>query len=114
MNYLLRAPKFPVIVDTGDQLIATRTKTQFEKRIRKISFNGKDTVPIIDRTAEAFALYPEREFVAPQMAIRRWTKASIIDLYNERRPTNAPEMGKRSLGNRSVEQILSETVDLLA
>jgi hypothetical protein len=114
MNYLLRTPKFPVIVDTGHQLIAARTKAQFEKRIRNISFNGKDTVPIIDRTAEAFALYPEKEFVAPQVAIRRWTKASIIDLYNERRPTNAPEMEQRSLGNRSLEQIVSETVDLLA
>jgi len=110
-----------VIVDTGDQLIAARTKAQFEKRIRNISFNGKDTVPngkdtvpIIDRTAEAFALYPEKEFVAPQVAIRRWTKASIIDLYNERRPANVPEMEKRSLGNRSLEQIVSETVDLLA
>jgi hypothetical protein len=52
--------------------------------------------------------------VAPSVAMRKWTKMKIIDLYNSRRPSGAPEMRSTSLGNRSLSQVVSEAVELLA
>ena len=69
---------------------------------------------MIDSTAEGFALYPKPQFVAPSSGARRWTKQQIIDLYNLRREPSAPEMTTTSLGNRSLQSIVSEVVALLS
>lgn len=114
MNYIFRAPKFPLLLDTGSELVHAKTRSQFEKRVASLDLRDKEKLTIIDRTAQGFSLYPEKMIVAPDIRIRRWTKAGVIDLYNQRRMPGAPELGKRSLGNRSLEKVVSEVVELLA
>jgi hypothetical protein len=114
MNYVFRAPKFPLLLDIGSELVHAKTRSQFAKRVAALDLRGSQKLAIIDRTAQGFALYPEKMIVAPDIRIRRWTKAGIIDLYNQRRMPGAPELGKRSLGNRSLEKVVSEVIELLA
>jgi hypothetical protein len=114
MNYLFRLPKFPVLVDLGDQLICANNRAQFEKKIAQFNLGGEDARRIIDSTAEGFALYPKSQVVAPSIGVRRWTKQQIIDLYNQRRGPGTPEMVSTSLANRSLQRIVSEAVALLS
>jgi hypothetical protein len=114
MKYLFRLPKFPVLLDAGAQLVHARSKAQFEARISQLGFTGEESRNIIDSKAEGFALYPKSMIVAPHIGMRRWTKANIIDLYNNRRSPGQPELAKTSLGNRSLEQVVKEVGQLLA
>ena len=114
MNYVLRAPKFPLLLDTGSELVHAKSRSQFAKRVAALELRGKQKLAIIDRTAQGFSLYPEEMIVAPDIRIRCWTKAGVIDLYNQCRMPGDPELGKRSLGNRSLEKVVSEVIELLA
>jgi hypothetical protein len=106
-------PKFPVLLDTGERLFSAMSKAQLEAKVSQLAFSGKEKRDIIDLNAEGFAFYPESEVVAPVFRIRRWTKGEIIDLYNGRRQSGQPELGKASLGNRSLERVIKEVVQLL-
>jgi hypothetical protein len=113
MNYVFRMPKFPVLLDAGEQLVSAKSKAQLEARVLQLALSGKERRDIIDSKAEGFALYPESKVIAPHIGIRRWNKVQIIDLYNSRRRTGQPELRKTSLGNRSLEQVVQEVVQLL-
>jgi hypothetical protein len=52
--------------------------------------------------------------VAPNISARRWTKMHIIELYNSKRKPGTPELRSTSLGSRSLEQVVSEAVELLS
>ena len=114
MNYVFRLPKFPVLLDAGTHLVHARSKAQLEARVSRLALSGEERRDIIDSKAEGFALYPQSMVVAPHIGIRRWTKANIIELYNSRRMPSLPELAKTSLGNRSLEQIVQEVVQLLS
>lgn len=114
MNYLFRSPKFPVLLDLGDRLICANNRAQFEKKVAQLNLAGEEARRMIDSTAEGFALYPKSQVVAPSIGVRRWTKQQIIDLYNLRRAPSAPEMTTTSLGNKSLQRIVSEAVSLLS
>jgi hypothetical protein len=114
MDFLFRLPKFPVVLDTGELLIHAKTRAQLETKLAKIAFAGEEKRDIIDSKAEGFALYPKPMLVTPSISIRRWTKLQIIDLYNSKRKPGAPELRSTSLGNRSLEKIVSEVVELLS
>jgi len=114
MNYLFRMPKFPVLLDAGELLVPAKSKAQLEARLSQLALSGEERRDIIDSKAEGFALYPESKVIAPHIGIRRWNKVQIIDLYNRRRKTGQPELGKTSLGNRSLEQVVKEVVQLLS
>ena len=114
MNYIFRMPKFPVLVDVGDQLIWAKSRVQLERKLSRLSFEGEEGRRVIDATAEGFTFYPKMPAIAPSMAIRRWKKQQIIDLYNARRVPGAPELSSASLGSRTLQRILLDTVELLA
>ncbi len=114
MQYAFRSPKFPLLFDTGSTLLFARSKSQLASRLAKLELAPKERREIIDATGEGFCIYPESMIVAPRIAMRRWTKLMIIDLFNSRRPAGAPEMRTTSLGNRSVAQVVTEAVELLA
>lgn len=114
MAYLIRLPKFPVLVDLGDRLVYARTLAQLETRLVKTKLVGEERRRIIDATAEGFLFDPEHELIVPSISIRRWTKQQIIDLYNQKRKPGTPELSNASLGNRSLQRIVLEVVELLA
>jgi hypothetical protein len=114
MDYVLRLPKFPVILDAGDRLVFARNRSQLNAKVAKLAFSGNAKRDIIDSHAEGFSLYPEKMFVAPSISARQWTKMRIIDLYNAKRQPGTPELRSTSLGSRTLEQVVSEAVELLS
>jgi hypothetical protein len=114
VDYLLRLPKFPVLLDAGDSLVLARSRAQLESKVSKLVFSDNAKRDIIDSHAEGFSLYPEKMFVAPNISARRWTKMRIIELYNSKRKPDSPELRSTSLGSRSLEQVVSEAVELLS
>lgn len=114
MNFLFRKPRFPIIVDTGTGLIGADSWVACEKQLAAVTF--VDTAPrdVIDVTAEAFTLYPEHMVFSPLTFKKRWTKAAIIGLYNGQKGPGRPEYPTTSLGNKSLEKVVKDIVELLA
>ena len=69
---------------------------------------------VIDATGEGFSLYPEHIAFSPLTSKKRWTKAAIIELYNSQKAPGRPEYPTTSLGNKSLEKVVKDIVDLLA
>ena len=114
MQFVFRSPKFPLLFDTGTSLVFVRSKAQLATRVAKLTLPANERREIIDATGEGFCMYPETMIVAPSVSARKWTKMKIIALYNTRRPSEAPELRATSLANRSLAQVVSEAVELLA
>lgn len=113
MNFLFRKPRFPIIVDTGNGLLGAKSWAVCEKRLETITFPDMAPRDVIDSTAEGFALYPEHMAFSPLSSKKRWTKAAIIELYNSRKAPGRPEYPTTSLGNKSLERVVKDIVELL-
>ena len=114
MLIAFRSPKFPLLLDTGSTLLFARSQSQLAAKVNKLPRPSGERSEIIDATGEGFCLHWETMVVMPIISARRWTKKKIIDLYNSRRPSGAPEMRSTSLGSRSLPKVISEAVELLA
>lgn len=114
MQFAFRLPKFPVLFDAGTSLIVARSKEQLASRVARLTLSPGECREIVDASGERFCLFPESMVVAPSISARRWTKMKIIDLYNARRTASAPELRATSLGSRTLAQVVSEAVELLA
>lgn len=109
-----RRPQFPVIIDTGIELIGANTGAECSKRLARAKIaNGEKTTTVIDATAEGFGFYPEMMLISPLTFKKKWKKSEIIALYNSRRKPQAAEYPSTSLGNKSIERLVSEIVQLL-
>ena len=113
MNYIFRLPRFPVVLDSGEKLFPAKSKTQLEIWIEKLAIKDDRRRDIIDASGEGFAYYPKIETITPHIGIRKWKKLQIVDLYDSRRTTESPVMRRTSLGSRTLEDIVSEAVELL-
>ena len=113
MNFLFRKPRLPIIVDTGTGLIGAKSWAACEKQLATITFAGMAPRDVIDATAEAFSLYPEHMAVSPLTFKKRWTKMDIIELYNSSKGLGRPEYPTTSLGNKSMEKLVGDIVELL-
>ena len=113
INFLFRKPHFPIIVDTGTGLIGAKSWVACERQLATVTF--ADTAPrdVIDATAEAFSLYPEHMAFSPLTFKKRWTKLAIIELYNSAKGPGRPEYPTTSLGNKSLEKVVTDIVELL-
>jgi len=63
--------------------------------------------------AEGFGYYPEQHVISSMVLKRRWNKPEIIKLYHARKSPDAPEYSTKSLGNKRLEQVVAEIVELL-
>lgn len=113
MNFLFRKPRFPLIIDTGNGLLGAKSWALCDKRLAKMTFPDMAPRDVIDSTAEAFSLYPEHLVFSPLTFKKRWTKAAIIDLYNSQKGPERPEYPTTSLGNKSLEKVVKDIVELL-
>jgi len=113
MQFLFRRPQLPMIIDTGKDLAGARTWAECESRFDMSAFSDNKAKPVIDVSAEGFALHPDMMVISPLTAKKRWTKREIIELYNRRKRLGAPAYEPKSLGNKRVEAVVSEIVDLL-
>lgn len=113
MNFFFRKPRFPLIIDTGYGLLGAKSWALCEKRLAKITFPDMAPRDVIDSAAEAFSLHPEHLVFSPLTFKKRWTKAAIIDLYNSQKGPERPEYPTTSLGNKSLEKVVNDIVELL-
>ena len=113
MNYIFRLPRFPVILDSGERLLPAKSKAQLERCIEEMEIKDERKRDIIDSNGEGFSYYPKITTIAPSIGIKKWKKLQIIDLYDSRRQPENPVMRRVSLGSRTLEDIVCETVELL-
>ena len=104
-------PQFPLLLDTGIELIALRSADDCEARLPLLALTG-DPRPVIDAEAEGFAFYPDLETITPLTLKKDWTKAEIVALYDARKRPGAPAY-TRSLPNRRLADVVSDIVALV-
>jgi hypothetical protein len=104
-------PRFPLLLDTGIELIALHGADECEARLPLLGLTG-DPRPVIDAQAEGFAFYPDLETITPLTVKKDWTKAEIIALYDARKRSGAPAY-TRSLPNRKLSAVVSDIVALV-
>ena len=111
IRYFFRMPRFPLLLDTGTELIALHSADECEARLPPLALTG-DPRPVIDAQAEGFAFYPDLETITPLTFKKDWTKAEIVALYDTRKPPGAPAY-TRSLPNRKLADVVSDIVALV-
>jgi len=114
VRYWPRRPRFPIIVDTGIGLIGAVSGSDCAKRIVRLGpFDSDDLMSVVDSTSEGFGFYPRMMLITPLTTKKRWTKAEVIALYNDRKKSEAPDYRPRSLSNRGFDRVVHEIVHLL-
>jgi uncharacterized protein YciW len=114
LQYFLRAPKFPVIVDLGSHLIGIESRAKCSKVLLGASHpDTPDQFDVIDSNAENFSFYPKMSVISALAIKKRWTKPALVALYNSRRTPDTPAYEPRSLGNKRFDQLLIDVVRLL-
>lgn len=113
MDFFIRKPRLPLLIDTGTELLAAKTWAACKKRLTTAAFSGNEPLDVIDSTTEGFSFYPEMMLFSPLTFKKRWTKAAIIKLYNDRRGADVAEYQPKSLGNKSLAQVHNDVVELL-
>lgn len=115
MNFLFRKPRLPIIIDTGAGLIGAKSWVVCEKRLTGIAFSDMAALRhVIDATGEGFSLSPEHLAISPLSSKKRRAKAAIIELYNGSKGPGRPDYPTTSLGNKSLEKVVTDIVELLA
>jgi hypothetical protein len=114
MDFFIRKPQLPLLIDTGTELLVATSWSACEKRLAAVVFVDNGPRDVIDATTEGFSLYPEKMLFSPLTFKKRSTKAGIIKLYNDRRGVNTPEYQPKSLGNKSLERVVKDIVELLS
>lgn len=113
-RYVFRQPRFPIICQIGDELIAGNTLEQFERRLKKADLSVADSFKIVDGTGEGWVLHPDLSAISPLALDRTWTKARVIEMFN--RSANAQRAGlqypQRSLANRRLDVVIREVAGL--
>ena len=109
-----RKPRFPVVIETGVELVGARTGVECSKLIARVGVSENEvSTSVIDASAEGYGFYPKLMVISALTIKKRWTKLEIINLYNSRRKPWAPEYRATSLGNKPVGRVVAEIVDLL-
>jgi hypothetical protein len=111
IQYIFRVPRFPILLDTGTELLALRSRAECQARLPALARTGEPR-PVIDATAEGFAFYPDLDAITPLTVKKGWTKAEIVALYHQRKPSGAPSY-TRSLANRKLEAVVADIATLL-
>ena len=115
LKYVIRRPRFPIICQIGEELVAGNTLQQFERRLKKVDITAAKSFKIVDGTGEGWVLHPDLSAISPFTFDRIWTKARVIEMFN--RSANAQRAGlqypQRSLANRRLDAVIREVAELL-
>ncbi len=114
LGFLFRKPRLPILIDVGTGLGAAKSWAAFERMFAKLDIADRTAYDVIDVTGQAFIFYPEHMAFSPLTIRKRWTKASIIARYNASRVAGQPEYPATSLGNKSMEKVVTDIAELLA
>jgi hypothetical protein len=103
---------FPVLIDTGTELVVLRTAAEAERRLAGRVDPGAGFLHAIDARVEGFSYHPAHDTLSPLTVKKVWTKAEIIALYNARNPAGVPAYAP-NLATRKLPQVFADVVDLL-
>lgn len=111
MKFFFRKPVFPILVDTGRELIVLRKTGEGDCLARRV---GPDAAALdaIDSRVVGFAYHPSHDIISPLTLKKSWKKAEIIALYNARKAADAPPYAP-NLASRKLAQVLADVVDLV-
>ena len=113
LNFLFRKPRLPIIIHTGAGLLGAKSWATCAKRLASSAFQDTAVRQVIDANGEGFSLHPEHLAFSPLTFKKRWTKTAIIALYNELKSPGQPEYPTISLGNKNLEKVVKDIVELL-
>lgn len=111
MKFFFRKPVFPILVDTGTELIVLRKGSEGDRLTRRVE-PGAGPLDVIDSRVEGFAYHPEHDIISPLTLKKDWRKAEIIALYNARKPADAPPYAP-NLASRKLVQVFADVVGLV-
>lgn len=111
IKYFFRKPRFPLLLDTGTELIALRSAAECEATLPSLGLTG-DPRPVIDAQAEGFAYHPEQETISPLTLKKAWTKSEIVALHNARKRPGAPAY-TRSLAANKLTAVVADIIALV-
>jgi hypothetical protein len=111
MKFFFRKPVFPILVDTGTELIVLRKASEGERLTRLVE-PGSEPLDVIDSRVEGFAYHPQHDIISPLTLKKDWRKAEIIALYNARKPADAPTYAP-NVASRKLVQVFADVVGLV-
>ena len=106
---LLRAPIYPVIIVSADQLHSAFNINELaEQCLNATPDDGKDIVKAIDSSGKEFWYSPNVFTIVPGFVSRKWTKKKIIELYNESAGIKGTELEYpvKSLSTKKLDRII--------
>jgi hypothetical protein len=106
---VIRAPIYPVIIVSADQLhSAFNINVLAEHCLNATPGDGEDFVKVIDSSGEEFWYSPSIFTIAPGFMSRKWTKKNIIEMYNESQGVNGTELEYpvKSLSSKKLDRII--------
>jgi hypothetical protein len=109
MRFFFRKPVFPILVDTGTELVVLRTAGE-GSRLARLVEPGARPLDVIDARVEGFAYYPQHDIITPLAMKKNWRKAEIITLYNRRKAAGTPSYTP-SLASRKLAQVFADVVE---
>jgi hypothetical protein len=116
LQFLLRMPKFPVIISTGKRLFSARSPKGIIMVLTRESENIKDVkILLLDSTGEEFIYADEAKIIHPSFMVRRWTKMQLIELYNssENAEASGHHYPTKSLSSKRYERVFQDIVALI-
>ena len=115
IQYLFRKPRFPVICNIDGCLVGARSGQDLQNQLDAMELRDGAHFPLVDSSAEGWALVAEYMVISPIVADKRWTKRKVIGLFNQ--SNNAKELGvaysERGLSAKRFDRIMSEIVHIL-
>lgn len=116
VKYILRKPKFPIIINLDGHVIAA-TPQSLPKQLSQFELGVDGSYDVIDQSGEGFGLYVSGDLlgVSPLVMKKTWTKLELIRLYNGRKNKTAdePAYSEKSLSAKKVQRIISDIAALL-
>ncbi len=115
-RFILRKPKFPVIVVSAERLYSAFNKKQLATFcISAIPGEDKKIIPVVDSTGKEFWYLPEHYALSPGFWTKKWTKKRLIETYNS--SSNAEDSEReypmKSLSAKRFDKIFRDLCELL-
>ena len=115
-NIFFRNPKYPVIVISGDVLYSAFEIDELASCcISSIPREDENHIKVIDSSGEEFWYSPKHYALSPGLSFRKWTKKSIIELYNKSINAQLSEQSYslKSISSKRLGTIVKDISDLL-
>jgi len=112
-HIMWRKPKYPLIVISKDHLMSAFDIDELAWCCVNAELtDGETKIKAIDSDGQEFWYYPDKYVIFPASMSRRWSKKSMIDLYNNTE-SNKTKYSEKSLSAKKVYRIVLDICNLL-